>query len=333
MATKKYANAVRDVIDEEMKRDSRVFIMGEDIGIQGGVFGCTKGLYAKYGSQRVRDTPISEQAIVGAAVGASLVGMRPIVELMYIDFALICMEEIIDLAAKMHFLYGKEVSVPLVIRGQQGAGRGNGVTHSQSIEAVFMHFPGLKVAMPSTPADAAGLLRTAIRDDNPVVFIEHKGLYNTVGEVPEDPEYAIPFGQAVTRVKGDDLTIIATSAMVQKAIQAAAELAVHGIHAEVIDLRSLVPLDEGAIVESAQRTGRVICVHESHMRCGVGAEIASIVQERAFQRLKSPVVRLGARQNPIAFNLGIENATIPQVSDIIRSAKELIQDKQKREVL
>jgi pyruvate dehydrogenase E1 component beta subunit len=187
--------------------------------------------------------------------------------------------------------------------------------------------------MPSTPADAAGLLRTAIRDDNPVVFIEHKGLYNTVGEVPEDPEYAIPFGQAVTRVEGDDLTIIATSAMVQKAIQAAAELATHGIHAEVIDLRSLVPLDEGAIVESAQRTGRVICVHESHMRCGVGAEIASIVQERAFQCLKSPVVRLGARQNPIPFNLGIENATIPQVSDIIRSAKELIQDKQKREVL
>ena len=322
MAVKKYSQAVRDAIAEEMKRDPTVFIMGEDIADLGGVFGCTKGLLDEFGAARVRNTPISEQAIVGAGVGASLTGMRPIVELMYIDFALVCMEQILDQAAKTRYMYGGAVTLPLVIRGQQGTGRGNAATHSQSLEMFFMHAPGIKVALPSSPASAAGLLRTAIRDDNPVMVIEHKALYPTSGEVPDDPNFSIPFGVAEVKRVGKDVTIVATLLMVDRALKAADILAQLGIEAEVIDPRTLVPLDEETILGSVKKTGRCVCVHEAHRTGGMGAEIASIIQEKAFRYLDAPTIRLGAKQCPLPFNLGLETAVVPQVDDIVNAAKE-----------
>ena len=324
MSVKKYTDAIRDAIAQEMRRDGSVFIMGEDVADLGGVFGCTKGLLAEFGPARVRNSPIAEQALVSAAVGASLTGMRPIVELMYIDFALVCMEQILDQAAKTRYMYGGAVTLPLVIRGQQGTGRGNAATHSQSLEMFFMHFPGIKVALPSTAAAAAGLLRTAIRDDNPVMVIEHKALYPTSGEVPDDPGYAIPFGVAEVRRPGKDLTIVATLIMVDRALKAAEILAGDGIDAEVIDPRTIVPLDEGTILESVKKTGRCVCVHEAHRTGGMGAEIAAIVQEKAFKWLDSPVLRLGAKQCPLPFNLGLENAVIPQVDDIVKAARQAL---------
>ncbi len=306
MAVKKYTDAIRDAIAQEMRRDASVFIMGEDVAELGGVFGCTKGLLAEFGPERVRNSAIAEQALVSAAVGASLTGMRPIVELMYIDFALVCMEQILDQAAKTRYMYGGAVTLPLVIRGQQGTGRGNAATHSQSLEMFFMHFPGIKVALPSTAAAAAGLLRTAIRDDNPVMVIEHKALYPTSGEVPDDPGFAIPFGVAEVRRPGKDVTIVATLMMVDRALKAAEALAAEGIEAEVIDPRTIVPLDEERILESVKKTGRCVCVHEAHRTGGMGAEIAAIVQEKAFRWLDAPVLRLGAKQCPLPFTLRLE---------------------------
>lgn len=322
MAVKKYTEAIRDAIAQEMRRDTSVFIMGEDVAELGGVFGCTKGLLAEFGPERVRNSAIAEQALVSAAVGASLTGMRPIVELMYIDFALVCMEQILDQAAKTRYMYGGAVTLPLVIRGQQGTGRGNAATHSQSLEMFFMHFPGIKVALPSTAAAAAGLLRTAIRDDNPVMVIEHKALYPTSGEVPDDPGFAIPFGVAEVRRPGKDVTIVATLMMVDRALAAAEILARDGIDAEVIDPRTIVPLDEETILASVKKTGRCVCVHEAHRTGGMGAEIAAIVQEKAFRWLDSPVLRLGAKQCPLPFNLKLETAVIPQVDDIVAAAKQ-----------
>lgn len=324
MSVKKYTQAIRDAIAEELRRDKRVFIMGEDVAVLGGVFGCTKGLLDEFGPSRVRNTPISEQAIVGAGVGASLTGMRPIVELMYIDFALVAMEQILDQAAKTRYMYGGAVTLPLVIRGQQGTGRGNAATHSQSLEMFFMHFPGIKVALPSTPAAAAGLLKTAVRDDNPVIVIEHKALYPTSGEVSDDPEVCIPFGSAEIRRAGKDVTIVATLLMVDRALKAAEILAQQGIDAEVIDPRTIVPLDEETILASVRKTGRCVCVHEAHRTGGMGAEIASIIQEKAFRWLDSPVLRLGAKQCPLPFNLGLENAVVPQVDDIVNAAKKTL---------
>ena len=322
MSVKKYTQAIRDAIAEELKRDPRVFIMGEDVAVLGGVFGCTKGLLDEFGPARVRDTPISEQAIIGAGVGASLTGSRPIVELMYIDFALVCMEQILDQAAKTRYMYGGAVTLPLVIRGQQGTGRGNAATHSQSLEMFFMHFPGIKVALPSSPATAAGLLKTAIRDENPVIVIEHKALYQTSGEVSDDPDFCIPFGAAEVKREGRHVTIVATLLMVDRALKAAEILAGQGIEAEVIDPRTLVPLDEETILNSVKKTGRCVCVHEAHRTGGMGAEIASIIQEKAFRYLDSPTLRLGAKQCPLPFNLGLETAVVPQVDDIVNAAKE-----------
>ena len=322
MAIKKYSVAVRDVIAEEMRKSPDVFIFGEDIAVLGGIFGCTKGLLEEFGDERVRNTPISESAIIGAAVGSALTGMRPIAELMYMDFALICMDQILNQAAKMRYLYGGSFKLPLVIRGQQGIGRGNAATHSQSMEQFFMHFPGLKLALPSTPAAAAGLLRTAIRDNNPVIVIEHKALYQTSGEVPDDPEFSIPFGKADIRRAGKDVTIIATLLMVDRALKAAEILAKEGIEAEIIDPMTLVPLDEDTMLESVKKTGRCVIVHEAHLTGGVGAELASIIQLKVFRYLDSPVIRLGARHCPLPFNLGLENAVVPGVDDIVRAVKE-----------
>ena len=321
MSVKKYAVAIRDVLAEEMRKDGKVFVMGEDIAKQGGIFGCTRGLLEEFGAERIRNTPISEAGFIGAGIGAALTGMRPVVELMYMDFTYVAMDMILNQAAKIRYMYGGKASLPLVIRGQQGIGRGNGATHSQSVEAFFVHIPGLKVVMPSTPADAAGLLRTAMRDDNPVMFFEHKALYAESGEVPDDPEFSIPFGQAAIRRNGSDVTIIATSLMVARALAAADKLSAEGVDAEVIDPRTLVPLDLDTMVASAKKTGRVVVVHEAHRTGGIGAEIASGITEAAFKYLDAPVARLGAKSCPLPFSLVLENAVIPSVDDIVASAK------------
>ncbi len=324
MSEKTYATAVRDTIAEEMRRDESVFIMGEDIEVLGGIFGCTKGLAQEFGVSRVRNTPISEAAFIGAGLGAACTGMRPIIELMYMDFALVSMDQIINQVAKTRYIFGGKVKIPLVIRGQQGVGRGNAATHSQSMEAIFMHFPGIKLALPSTPADVCGLLRFAIRDDNPVIIIEHKQLYTQKGEVPDNPDFIIPFGKASIVRKGNDATVIATHTYVKKAIEAAEDLAGEGIDIEVIDPRTLVPFDNETIINSVMKTGRAVVVHEAYKTAGIGAEIASIIMEEAFEYLDAPVIRLGAKSCPLPFNLGLENAVVPQSKDIYNAVKRVL---------
>jgi pyruvate dehydrogenase E1 component beta subunit len=312
------------VIAQEMRKDPAVFIMGEDIAKLGGIFGCTKGLLDEFGPKRVRITPISEASFVGAGIGAACTGMRPIVELMYMDFTYVAMDQILNQAAKIRYMFGGHATVPLVIRGQQGVGRGNAGQHSQSVEAIFTHIPGLKVAMPSSPADAAGLLRTAIRDDNPVMFFEHKALYATKGEVPDDPEFAIPFGKAAIVRAGKDATVIGTHLYVQRAVNVAERLAKEGIDVEVIDPRTLLPLDEETLLASVRKTGRAVVVHEAHRRGGAGAEIAAVISEKAFRYLDAPVVRLGAKDCTLPFNLGLENAVVPQEADIEQAIRDTL---------
>lgn len=321
---KTYAMAVHDVMAEEMRRDERVFIMGEDVETLGGVFGCTRDLYKEFGTERVRNTPISEAGFVGAGIGAACAGMRPIVELMYMDFTFVAMDQILNQAAKTRYIFGGNAKIPLVIRGQQGIGRGNAATHSQSVETFFMHIPGLKVACPSTPADAAGLLRTAIRDDNPVMFFEHKALYAQKGEVPEDIDFTIPFGKADIKREGTDVTIVANLLYVGRALEAAEILSGEGISAEVIDPRTLVPLDMNTIAESVKKTGRLVVVHEAHRNAGWGAEIAAQVTEDIFPYLDAAPIRLGTAPCPLPFNLGLENAATPQVADIVKAAKTVL---------
>jgi pyruvate/2-oxoglutarate/acetoin dehydrogenase E1 component len=323
MSVKKYSEAIRDVIAEEMRRDASVFVMGEDVADQGGIFGCTKGLLEQFGPERIRNTPISEAGFVGAGVGAASCGMRPIVELMYMDFTYVAMDQILNQAAKIRNMFGGKVSLPLVIRGQQGIGRGNAGQHSQSVESIFMHIPGLKVAMPSSPADAAGLLRSAIRMNDPVMFFEHKALYATAGEVPDDPEFMIPFGKANVLAEGRDVTVVCNHLYVQKALNVRAKLEKEGIHMEVIDPRTLVPLDVTTVVESVKKTGRLVVVHEAHKIGGWGAELTSQVQELAFRYLDAPVLRLGAKQCTLPFNLGLENAVVPQEADIEAAVKQV----------
>lgn len=324
MSRKTYATAIRDVISEEMSRDERVFIMGEDIETLGGVFGCTRDLYQRFGTERVRNTPISEAGFIGAGLGAACAGMRPICELMYMDFTLVAMDQLLNQVAKTRYIFGGNARIPLVIRGQQGIGRGNAATHSQSLETIFMHIPGLKVACPSTAADAAGLLRTAIRDDNPVIFFEHKALYAEKGEVPDDTDYMVPFGKADIKKSGRDVTILANLLYVSRALEAARQLEAEGIDAEVIDPRTLVPFDYETVVSSVKKTGRLVVVHEAHRSAGWGAEAASEITERAFQYLDAPPVRLGAAACPLPFNLGLETAATPQVEDIKKAVKQVL---------
>ena len=324
MSKKSYVQAIRDVTAEEMRRDEKVFVMGEDIEVLGGIFGATRGLADEFDTDRVRNTPISEAGFISAGLGAACAGMRPIVELMYMDFSLVAADSIINQVAKTRYIFGGKAKVPLVIRGQQGVGRGNAATHSQSLETLFMHFPGLKVAMPSTAEDAAGLLRTAIRDDNPTIFIEHKALYTQKSEVPDDPEFMIPWGKGRVFREGKDCTIIATHTYVKKSLDAAEELAKEGIDCEVIDPRTLVPLDIDLLSSSVKKTGRCVVVHEAHRTCGVGAEISSQLYEQAFCYLDAPIERLGAKQCPLPFNLGLENAVVPQPEDIINAVKRTL---------
>lgn len=322
MSRKSYAQAIKDVMAEEMRRDDTVFVMGEDIAEQGGIFGCTRGLLDEFGSDRVRNTPISENTFVGAGVGAAAAGMRPIVELMYMDFLYLAMDQIFNQAAKVRYMFGGKVQVPLVVRGQQGIGRGNAGQHSQSVESLCMNIPGVKVCIPSSPADAAGLLRTAIRDNNPVLFFEHKALYATKDEVPDDAEFVIPFGKANIARQGKDVTIVATLLYVSRALEAADILAKEGIEAEVIDPRTLVPLDMKTVAESVKKTGRLVVVHEGHKTMGCGTEIAAQTTELAFKYLDHPPIRLGAKACTLPFNLTLENATVPQVADIVAAAKQ-----------
>jgi len=318
-----FVETLRMTLREEMERDPSLMLIGEDIGRYGGIFGVTKGLLEKFGPRRVRSTPISESAIIGSALGAAMTGIRTVAELMYIDFTTVAMDQIVNQAAKMTYMSGGKATVPLVIRTQEGGGRGNAAQHSQSLEALFLHIPGLKIVMPSNPYDARGLLKTAIRDDNPVLFIEHKLLYGTKGSIP-DEEYLIPFGRADIKRKGKDVTIVSISYMVAVALKAAERLAQEGIDAEVIDLRTLVPLDFDAILQSVRHTNRVVIVHEGCRTGGIGAEIAAQIQEEAFDYLDAPVARVGALDVPIPYSEPLENAVIPDEEDIVRAVKKVL---------
>jgi pyruvate dehydrogenase E1 component beta subunit len=323
MPTLTYAQALNQALSEEMRADPRVFLMGEDIGHHGGIFRVTKDLIDEFGPERVRDTPISESGFVGLGIGAALAGMRPVVELLFMDFALVAADQIVNQAAKLRYMAGGTVSIPLVIRTQQGGGRGNGAQHSQSFESWFAQVPGLIIVAPSTPADAKGLLKSSIRAGNPVIFIEHKLLYNTKGEVPEG-EHLIPIGQAEVKRYGRDLTIVSYSRTLLFALEAAEILEGDGVDAEVIDLRTIEPLDMNAIVDSVKSTGRLLVVHESHANCGLGAEIVARIYEQAPNALMVPARRLGAKHVPIPVAEPLENAILPQVADIVKIVKEMI---------
>ncbi len=318
-----YRQALSEALSEEMERDERVFLMGEDIGVYGGAYGVTRGLYEKFGEERVRDTAISEAAIAGAAAGAAMTGMRPVAEIMYIDFSTIATDQIINIAAKNRYMFGGKTTVPLVIRTEGGTGRGIAAHHSQSLEAWYVHIPGLYVVMPSTPYDAKGLLKSSIRNDNPVIFIEHKMLYGTKGLVPEE-EYTVPLGVADVKREGGDITIIAYSKMVQVALSAADELTREGIECEVIDLRTLKPLDIETILESVKKTGKAIIVSEACKTGGVTGEVASQIMEMGFDYLDAPVIRVAGADVPIPMSPALEEVAIPQVSDIVEAVKEVI---------
>ena len=324
MPTMNFAEAIRDALRIEMERDPDVYIIGEDVGTFGNVFGVTKGLIDQFGEKRVRDTPITESAIVGAAVGSAACGLRPVAEIMYIDFIGVALDQLYNQAAKMRYMFGGKITIPMVLRSACGAGRGSAAQHSQSLEAWFMHVPGLRVVMPSTPADAKGLLINAIRDDNPVVFLEHKLLYNTKGEVPEG-EYTIPFGQADIKREGKDVTVVATARMVHYALNAAEKLAADGIDVEIVDPRTLSPLDEDTILDSVKKTHKLVIVHEEVKFAGSGAEIAAMVAEKAFDYLDAPILRVAAPFCPVPFAPSLEEQFIPSEEKIIKGVKTVMQ--------
>ena len=317
-----YAQAINEAIKEEMEKDPNVFCMGEDIGLHGGAFQVTKGLIDLFGSERIRNTPISEQAIAGFAIGAAIKGLRPIVEFMYIDFMGLAIDQIANQAAKIRYMSGGKINAPVVFRSQGGAGRSNAGQHSQSLESWYYHIPGLKVVMPSTPYDAKGLLKSAIRDNNPVVFIEHKLLYNTKGEVPKE-EYYIPLGEADIKREGSDLTIIATSNMVSVVLKVAQKLE-NNLSIEVIDPRTLVPLDTAAILSSVKKTNRAVIVQEAIRRGGVASDISSIIVEEAFNSLDCPVKIIAGENTIIPFNYLLEKKAIPDEERICNEIKELL---------
>jgi pyruvate/2-oxoglutarate/acetoin dehydrogenase E1 component len=318
-----YAEAIREALAQAMEADPRVFTLGEDIGVYGGAFGVTGDLVHRFGEARVIDTPISELGIAGAAVGAAITGMRPVLEFQFSDFVTLAMEQIVNQAAKIRFMFGGKASVPMVVRMPAGSGTGAAAQHSQSLEAWFAHVPGLKVVQPSTPHDAKGLLLAAIDDPNPVLIFEHKLLYKTKGHVPAEP-YRVPIGTAAIRRAGSTATVVATSIMVHRALEAAEALAPEGIDAEVIDLRSLRPMDTTAIEASARRTGRLIIVHEGVRTLGIGAEIAAhVAGSEAFDFLDAPIMRLGGRDAPLPYNPVLEKAAVPQVSDIVAALRRL----------
>lgn len=319
-----YAQAIQEAMAIAMDMDERVFLMGEDIGVYGGAFQVTGDLVERYGTERVIDTPISELGGAGVAVGAAVTGMRPIFEFQFSDFATLGMEQIVNQAAKMRFMLGGEVSVPVVMRFPAGSGTGAAAQHSQSLEAWLGHVPGLKVIQPATPHDAKGMLLAAVADPDPVMIFEHKLLYKMKGHVPEG-HYTVPIGKADIRREGRDLTIVATSIMVQKALDAAAALEGEGIDIEVVDLRTIRPLDKQTVIDSVKKTSRLLCVYEAVKTLGIGAEVSALVAEsEAFDYLDAPIVRLGGAETPIPYNPDLEKATVPQVPDIIAAARDLV---------
>jgi acetoin:2,6-dichlorophenolindophenol oxidoreductase subunit beta len=321
-----YLEALREAMVQEMRRDKEVFLIGEDIGAYGGAFGVSKGMLEEFGPERIRETPISEAAIAGAATGAALMGMRPVMEIMFMDFLTISMNQLVNQAAKMRFMFGGKCSIPMVIRAPSGSGTGAAAQHSQSLEAWFVNVPGIKVVAPSSPYDAKGLLVAAIRDNNPVLFMEHKLLYRLKGPVPED-SYCIPLQSAEVKRVGRDLTIVAYSIMVPRALEAAEKLAAEGIAVEVVDPRCLKPLDTDTLIRSVSKTGRVLIVHEAPMTGGFGGELAAVIAaSEAFDCLDAPIQRLAGRNVPIPYNRALERAAVPQVEDIVVAARALTQE-------
>lgn len=318
-----FAEAIRDAHIIEMERDPNIYVAGEDVGVFGGCFGVTAGLLERFGERRVKDTTITESAIIGTAVGAATAGLRPVVELMFVDFIGVALDQLYNQGGKMRYMFGGKAKIPMVMRAACGAGIGAAAQHSQCLEALFMHLPGLKVVMPSTPSDAKGLLIQAIRDDNPVIFLEHKMLYAMKGEVPEG-EYTIPFGKADIKREGTDVTIVATANMVHTALGAAETLAREGISLEVVDPRTLYPLDGETIFNSVKKTHRLVIIHEEVKFAGSGAEIAAQVAEEAFDYLDGPIIRVAAPFCPIPFSPPLEKAYIPSAQQLIDAVKKVM---------
>jgi pyruvate dehydrogenase E1 component beta subunit len=318
-----YSEAIREAMVEEMRANPSVFLMGEDVGVFNGVWGVSNGMLAEFGHERVRDTAISELNIIGSGLGAALVGMRPIVEIMFGDFLMCAGDQLVNQVAKARFMSGGKANVPLTIRIASGAPGSSAAQHSQSPESWFMNVPGLKIVTPATPADAKGLLKTAIRGEDPVLFFEHKMLYAATGPVPEDPDFMVPFGEAAVVREGKDVTIIGIGIMVQKALVAANQLSNKGIDAEVIDPRTLVPLDKDTLIKSVAKTGRVIIAHEAHRRSGPGAEISAMLAEEAIEYLDGPIIRIGAMNVPLPYSPELENHVLPNENDIVQAALKL----------
>ena len=324
MARITYREAISQALREEMYRDERVFIMGEEVGVWGGTYAVTRGFLDEFGEKRVKDTPIAESVIAGAATGAAMAGLRPVAEIMTINFAFLAFDQIVNHAAKLHYMFNGQIRVPVVFRTVGGGGRQLGATHSQTPDVIFAHFPGLKVVAPGTPADAKGILKSAIRDDDPVFFIEHATLYSVRGDVPEDEDYLVPIGVSDVKRQGKDVTLVSYSKMIQVTLEAADKLAEQGIEAEVIDLRSLRPLDTQPILESVRKTNRLVVVEEGWRSFGVGAEISSTVAEQAFDYLDAPIRRVAQAEVPLPYNRRLEQMALPQVDDVIRAAKDVL---------
>ncbi|MBI4965747.1 MAG: alpha-ketoacid dehydrogenase subunit beta [Desulfomonile tiedjei] len=322
MSETRYIRAIAEALNEEMARDENVFIIGEDVGGPGGAFSATKGLLEKYGERRIRDTPISESAIVGLAIGAAAQGLRPVVEIMFADFLTVCMDQIVNQMAKTRYMFGGMYKLPMVIRAPGGGGLNAGPQHSQCLESWFAHVPGMKVVMPATPYDAKGLLKSAIRDDDPVLVLENKALYGSKGEVP-DEEYLVPIGKADVKKAGKDVTVVSASRMVHQALDAAKALSKDGIDIEVIDLRTISPLDKETIFDSVEKTSKLVVAHEAVKAFGIGAEIAALVGEEMLDYLDAPVLRVGAPFVPVPFNL--ESFYLPNSQDVVTAVKKVME--------
>ena len=315
--------AISQALWEEMERDPQVFIMGQEVGVWGGSYAVTKGFYDHFGPERVRDTPISESAIIGAAIGSALTGLRPVAELMTINFAFSAMDHIVNETAKLHYMFNGQMVLPLVIRTVGGGGRQLGATHSQTPDAIFAHFPGLKVVAPGTPADAKGLLKAAIRSNDPIFFIEHATLYQARGEVPEG-DYIVPIGKSTVQRPGKDVTIVTYSKMLELSLKAADQLSKEGIEVEIVDLRSLRPLDMEPVITSFKKTNRAVIVEEGWKSFGVGAEVMARIYEQAFDYVDAPILRVAQKEVPLPYNRKLEQMALPQVEDIIKAVKEVL---------
>ncbi|HLE14270.1 MAG TPA: alpha-ketoacid dehydrogenase subunit beta [Anaerolineales bacterium] len=315
--------AISQALWEEMERDKRVFIMGEEVGVWGGTYAVTKGFYDHFGEKRVRDTPIAESVIIGCAIGAALTGLRPVAELMTINFAFAAMDHIVNEAAKLRYMFGGQFTIPLVIRTPGGGGRQLGATHSQTPDAIFAHFPGLKVVAPGTPEDAKGMLKAAIRSDDPILFIEHATLYQVRGEVPAG-DYTVPLGKSKIHRPGSDVTVVTYSKMLEVSIKAADQLSKEGIEVEIVDLRSLRPLDMEPVLESFKKTNRAVIVEEGWRSYGVGSEVAARLYEEAFDYVDAPIKRVAQKEVPLPYNRALEQMALPQVEDVVEAVKEVL---------